>query len=300
MASRSLSEKQNWLLRFMAVQKASDAQVAAALQVALDSLDGHLRRIEAKPGVGAATRRAQLLGNRGAITMVLGALYKRLGLVVREGQMNAAQAATEAEIYSSAKIYDVIIDDAEKRRLLQRSLEQSARRNIQVTMTRMNVSEQPLSKRLYRSEAMAKGQISRTINNHLARGSSAADLAKDVRGFFNPKVPGGVSYAASRLARTEINNAFHAQAMADVADRPWVNQVRWHLSGSHKVPDECNTYANTGLFPADNVPKKPHPNCFCYFTPELPDVETVINDYLAGKYNSWLAESTDDGLRRSA
>lgn len=300
MANQSLSEKENWLLRFLAVQKASDAQVAAVLQAALDSLDKHLSSIEAKPGVGAAVRRAQLLGNRGVITMVLSSLYKNLGDVVREGQANAAQAATEAELYSASKIYDRIIEDPAKRDVLKRSLEQTSRRNIQVTVTRMTESQRPLSKRLYRSQAISKGQVSKVINNHLAKGSSAADMAKDLRAFFNPKVPGGVSFRAQTLARTEINNAFHAQAAADMADRPWVNQCRWHLSGSHKVPDECNAYASTALFPVDSVPKKPHPNCLCYITPDLPDVETVINDYLAGKYNSWLAEHTDDGLRRSA
>jgi hypothetical protein len=298
----SQSQSSNWLLRYIRVQKASDAQVTAALRDALDSVDTAMRRLEGKPGVGAATRRAQLLGNHGEISKALSILYNKLGDIIREGQSNAAEQASLAEWNDARKIYSVILDDAKKRAVLEQSLQQSARRNVQTMMTRVLQTQQPLSKRIYNSRGNSKAMISRVINQHLARGSSVEELARDVRKFFNPEVPGGVNFAARRLARTEINNAFHAQAIADMQDRPWVNQSRWHLSGSHPKsrPDQCNVYASTGLFPVDHIPKKPHPGCLCYITPDLPDVNTVLNEYLAGNYNSWIAEHTDDGLRYSA
>jgi len=71
-----------------------------------------------------------------------------------------------------------------------------------------------------------------------------------------------VGYAAKRLARTEINNAFHAQAIADVQEKPWVEHVTWHLSKMHKpIPgDLCETYDGQ-QFSTDLVPLKPHPQC---------------------------------------
>lgn len=303
MVNQNPSSRENWLGRFIGVSEASDAQLTQALRAALDSLDVALGAIEHKDGVSAAVRRAQLLGNRGILIRAISVLYHKAEGIIREGQANAAEAATMAEVTASRNIYRTIIPDAEKRAVLERSLEQTSRRNVQTMMTRVLQEDAPLSQRIYRSKVIANGQVSRVVNSHLARGSSAADLAKDLRGFFNPKVPGGVSYAARRLARTEINNAFHAQAMNDMSDRPWITQSRWNLSGSHpkKQPgDECDAYARTGLFPADRIPHKPHPHCLCYITPDLPDVDTLLNDYEAGKYNSWIAEHTEDGLRYSA
>lgn len=98
---------------------------------------------------------------------------------------------------------------------------------------------------------------------------------------------------AKRLARTEMNNAFHAQAIEDMEDRPWIDFVRWHLSGSHKPSgDECEANARHGLFPADAVPPKPHPNCFCFITPEVPDRNTFLLELQMGRYDEWIEQNT--------
>lgn len=303
MAKSYQSDRENWLVRFLGVQSEADAKLNQALKDALDSISAALRGLEGKPGVGAATRRTQLLGNQGVITRVLNILYNKAGVIIRSGQSDAAGAATLAELKESRKILWVIEKDADKRAVLERSLEQSSRRNVQTMMTRILNPEQPLSKRIYNSKALVRGQVSRAVNTHLAKGSSAEELSRDVRQFFDPKVAGGVNAAARRLARTEINNAFHAQSIADMQDRPWVNNIRWNLSKSHPAKqayDKCDEYARIGLFPPENVPPKPHPNCLCFVVPEMPDIETAMNEYLAGNYNSWIADNMDDDLRRSA
>lgn len=306
MGSQSLSSddrRNNWLVRFLQVQQASDKQVNRVLNEALEDLNAKLATLDGKPGIGAATRRAQLVGNRGVINSVLSLLYKKLGDIVRSGQAQAASSASAAERAEAAQVLMILVPDPAKRKVLQKSLEQTAIRNIQSTMTRVLQTQQPLSKRIYRSQKNTQVRVNRIVNSHLAQGSSAEDMAKDLRRLFNPKVPGGVSYAAKRLARTEINNAFHAQSISDMQDRPWIDQVRWNLSKSHPVKqphDACDDYARIGLFPPDHVPPKPHPNCFCYVTPDLPDINTLTNDFLAGKFNAWIAANTEDGLRRSA
>jgi hypothetical protein len=79
-----------------------------------------------------------------------------------------------------------------------------------------------------------------------------------------------------RLARTELNNAFHLSQIYSFYDRPYILGVKWNLSESHPRPDECNEYAQgdhvgmgSGVFRVQDTPAKPHPNCFCYLTPVI-------------------------------
>jgi hypothetical protein len=74
-----------------------------------------------------------------------------------------------------------------------------------------------------------------------------------------------------RLARTELQNAFHAGQIEAMKATPGLLGSQWKLSGSHSEPDECNFYAEEnrfelgrGVFPVSKIPLKPHPNCLCY------------------------------------
>lgn len=293
----SSAGKKNWLERYITVQQASDRQLTQVLQGSLEAAGLAMQALEAKAGIGAQVRRTQLLGARGSLTKVLTDLYKLVGDNIREGQSKAAGAAAEAAFKDELKILRVIEPNEEKRNALTAAMQAQAERNAKTVITRVFKSELPLSRKIYKSQAFSKDQLGRVINNHLARGSSAADMAKDVRAFFDPRVPGGVSAAARRLARTEINNAFHAQAIDDIQDRPWVTQANWHLSKSHPAKqryDKCDEYARMGTFAADKIPPKPHPNCLCYVVPVIPDLDTVINDALAGKYREWELDNVGD------
>jgi len=134
-----------------------------------------------------------------------------------------------------------------------------------------------LSARVHKNADLMSGRIERTIRAHIVGGSvNARELASTVRRFINPNVRGGVSYAAMRLARTEINNTFHDRTVQNGQDRPWVQAMKWNLSGSHPKPDICNKIAEghsdglePGLYKANEVPEKPHPQCFCYITYDL-------------------------------
>lgn len=160
----------------------------------------------------------------------------------------------------------------------------------------------PLSQQVYRTTQLSKGAVDKAINAALAQGMSASQLAKMVRDMIRPDVPGGVSYAAKRLGRTELNNAFHESAKARMASTPWTEAVRWHLSGSHSTPDICNEYANNdneglgeGLWPPGKVPAKPHPQCLCYVTAELPSDAKFVQNMRNGDYDPYL----DDIMRQA-
>ena len=97
-----------------------------------------------------------------------------------------------------------------------------------------------------------------------------------------------------RLARSEINNAFHAISVNHNVEKPWVEGMRWHLSRSHPKPDDCDKFAKGGpkgdgvYRPPSNTPRKPHPHCFCYVTPEVPTEDAFLDRLIAGNYDDYL------------
>lgn len=155
-----------------------------------------------------------------------------------------------------------------------------------------------LSDRVYRQRALSRGYVDRAINNALLLGKSPKELADDVRKFISPSAPGGASYAAMRLGRTEVVNAYHHSANKRYQETPWVERVLWVLSGSHPRPDECNEYADSvhfrggqaGEFKPIDVPAKPHPNCLCYTTPVGMSLDKFANNFNAGKYDNYINE----------
>jgi hypothetical protein len=88
------------------------------------------------------------------------------------------------------------------------SLEATARSGVDAYLARRH-NNFTLSQRVYRNRALSRGYVERVINNGLLLGKSPAEIAKDVRQFISPNTPGGTSYAAMRLGRTEVVNAYH-------------------------------------------------------------------------------------------
>jgi hypothetical protein len=85
----------------------------------------------------------------------------------------------------------------------------------------------------------------------------------------SPGRGGAGSFSARRLARTEISRA-HAQATEDSAALdPFIEGLRWVLSGRHPKGDPCDDNADRdvglgeGVYPLDALPRMPqHPMCF--------------------------------------
>jgi hypothetical protein len=220
-------------------------------------------------------------------------LWSRLGDAISAGREAAAAAAVEGMM--NVDLLKTVLP-ARDLNLLRRSLERSAVQNLEVAESRVLLSKIPLAESVYRNEALSSGKIDRIVDDALSRGASAAELARDVRAFVNPNTRGGVRYAAQRLGRTELNNAFHATQVRQAQQQPWVTAVKWELSGSHPVPDECNEYAE-GVFYAggkpgewkpEDVPAKPHPNCLCFTTPVDIGREAFVDGLLKGDFDAYL------------
>lgn len=191
-------------------------------------------------------------------------------------------------------------DKAVQRELI-RSQRQRAKRVLEVFKTREHEAKFALSPYVYKWEALNNGLVERTIAQGFARGRSWREIAKSVRGFIDPNVKGGVSYAAKRLARTEIANAYHQQTISEYTGNPFVTGLKWNLSSSHPKPDTCDALAKghsarmaSGVYLAGETPDKPHPQCLCVLTPEVPSSKKFVNQFQDGKYNDYLLRKYPD------
>lgn len=153
-----------------------------------------------------------------------------------------------------------------------------------------------LSDRVWKNDQLSRKALNDTINTGLALNKGPREIAADVAKYLRPDVPGGASSAALRLGRSEVLNAYHATSVRKYQETPWVDRVKWNLSGSHPRPDECNEYAEqvtfrgggNGVWKPEEVPGKPHPNCLCYITPVVMDLDEYAKNFKAGKYDDYI------------
>lgn len=281
----------NWLGRYLKVERDFDTDLKDVLSDALSGVDAAFTKITGDK-FSDHVRRAQLSQSNRALREIIQSVFRNTGDIIRDHRENAAMAAIDAGLFEQKSILARIFQNPTDRIAYAKSLRQTGKRNIESLLTRVFETERPLSAKVYKSEALANGLVSKTINRALARGASAEELARDVRALIDPNVPGGVSYAAKRLGRTEINNAFHAQSIRDAQQCPWINQMEWNLSKVHESDpgDECEDYAQIRLFNVDMVPEKPHPNCRCYVVGVEDDWATIENKFATGELNDYLDE----------
>jgi len=264
-----MPEPLNTELRLM---RLTDREIKAILVKADKDIQDRLRRLGKNPKIGAKTRSAQLRIRRDILRA-----FRRVGDYTEEGIARAVREAT--------KVFTKI-DSATLRKLginpksYMNELAAEAEESIKLLQAKKTNGIR-LAERVYKDGLVAAGKIDEIVNVALARGSSAAEIMKSVHGFVNPDTPGGARYAAQRLARTEINNAFHETAIQRYASNEFVDYVDWNLSGSHPEPDRCNEFAEqvhvsgqeAGVYRAGDIPQRPHPNCLCYITPRELDEE---------------------------
>ena len=286
-------QPQDWSGAYAKTQRLADRSLLAALKQALLDVDRMLRQIDPTLGrVGDLVRIQQLQTVKRNLLNRQGQIYNRMGDIIAERRVQAAEAATALGSDIDALLLD-FAGRTEVASQLRASLNAGLRQTIDVAITRMTISAVPLAQRIYNSNVWANGVLQRRINSALLRGLSAREFAKEARDWFRPDTPGGVRYAAFRLARTEINNAFHATSVLQAQEKPWLESMQWHLSRSHPKPDTCDALSKggpkgDGIYPKMEVPKKPHPQCFCFVTPVVPDEDEFLDNLVAGNYDQYL------------
>jgi hypothetical protein len=288
--------QKSWLDRYIKVQQSYDKDLFRILERAASDAEREIKRLQLKDGIGAATRAAQLTSARGSIGRLLAYLWKQVGDLTRAGRLDAQASAILQSFNWEEFLLSKAIPEKDERTAILEFLLDSADKNVDAMLARVFQIERTLSQRVFNSQSLSRKWVSDTINSALARGATANELASEVKDMIRPDTKGGVSFAAKRLARTEINNAYHAQAIDSARDKPWLTGMRWKLSETHRISDACNRYAEqdhgvgSGVWPIGMVPAKPHPQCLCYVIPELPSVTEFNRNLSLGMYDSYFAE----------
>lgn len=175
-----------------------------------------------------------------------------------------------------------------------------------------------LSDRIWRTSIDVRSRIDLMLDTEIARGTSAVDIADLIEPFLTPgalqqrtNTPYGTegSYAARRLARTEITaNAGRAAINASTAN-PFVNSMQWRTSGSHSKFDECDMKAHggpngDGIYPLGQVPQYPsHPNCLCSLLPvpvgEVADLIATLREDIQAARGTLIGAVAQGNPRRA-
>lgn len=173
-----------------------------------------------------------------------------------------------------------------------------------------------LSKRLWNLTLDNGNKIDEFIKMNIASGANARKLANDLELLINPNnrivtnnFKAGfnsykISYQAQRLARTSITHAATETQIQNAKKNPFSKGLRWNLSASHSArmhgkTDICDDY-NGQIFKPEETPLQ-HPNCLCYFTEEVADIDDAIvriNKWVEGnedrELESWSTELNKD------
>jgi len=174
-----------------------------------------------------------------------------------------------------------------------------------------------LSDRIWRIQEYTQKGILDITTQGIMSGISAVELSKQLEGFLLKRGPawttgikrsvtgrGTVAYNALRLARTEINQAYHWAQKEMAVNNPMLIGQKWNLSNSHPTdwppsaaymgyPEICDYRAHhdhhglgEGVFPPGEAPPD-HPNGLCYLTDVWKPVEEIL-DLLGDADPDWI------------
>jgi hypothetical protein len=236
--------------------------------------------------VGAIVRQAMYQQRRALLLQVASEMWDDVPAVINANIVDATKLATGA----NRRLLNILGKGVPgDERLLLTSMKQAAE-TAWLDLESRYINSVDLSYNVYKNEALMMGHIDDVVNNGILLGQSAAEIADGVVEYINPRVMGGQRYAAMRLGRTELNNAFHTTARSEYANSPYVTGVLWNLSGSHDRQDECDDWDGQ-VFEKEEVPDKPHPNCFCFVTPLTTTPEQFSDNLIGGDYDAYIGTS---------
>lgn len=274
---------------YLRVQRRFDLRIMRILEAAAKALSARIAQLDTSTRFSDTVRRAQLRAVLAEVRAEQIRMWRSIGDEIQAGRLAGADAAQEALDEIGRVAYAALPQRAAEDLIA--TLRHTARAGIDAAYARI---PRALSSRVYDNALLASGKIDQIIMSSLAQGLSAKEFARDVYGYISPTTPGGASYAAMRLARTEINNAFHQQQI-EAAEAPGVKAIKWNLSGSHPRPDECNIFAaqdaydmGGGVYPINQVPDKPHPHCLCYLTYISMDPVEFVRELRSGTFDQEL------------
>lgn len=273
----------------------TDRAILSLLQQAAADAQKEAAALAGKGGIGNLTRAAQQRTAAANLHSRMRELWENVGHLTIFGEKEAARMALDSQDFLAKRVYAAA--DGTKQATLIRAMQESARANVDAYISRQENTLQ-LSSRIWRQIDLSTGLIQKEIDKGLLRGLSAEELAARVGAHLKPGIAGGVSYNAMRLARTEINNAFHYTQIRYTREMPWVDGYQWHKSRSHNHVDVCDDRASQnhdglgrGVYKKKNVPGKAHPHCFCYLTTVTVPPAQFEKQLRRGSYDKYLKQA---------
>jgi hypothetical protein len=284
------------LLDVLALYGVTLAEMDAMLRDGAEEIERLLPKLLEKHTTGGKVKAAQLRLVLRELRIAQKALWADLGVSVNEGVVAAAIKGGEGAEGAEGVLASVFAKNGVPvPSALLAGWREQAKAGIDAILAKSK-NGIPLSRAVYKAYALSSGQVDRKVSQGLLLGHNHKTIAKSVKDMILPNVSGGVSYAADRLARTEINHAYQTAQAERHADEPWVKGMRWNLSKSHPGRDVCNILAEQdafglgpGVYPVGHRPDS-HPNCLCYQTPVSVSEDEFIEAFLAGEYNSHIDE----------
>lgn len=259
---------------YLVQQEKADREIRRVLREA--ALDAARRIQSLGPGIGSQTRAAQLALVINQIRTNNQDLWvKEIQPIIEKYYPRVEAVADRASGTLRSLLVNAVGETAAE--TLEDAAQIASGRGFVIDALRR---ARELSQKVYRNAALSSGRIERLIRVGIVQGLSARELAKTVKKFISPDVKGGVAYAAMRLARTELNNAFHERQKDVIVGKPWALAV-WNLSKSHPHRDACNDLAEGGPYEGDKVPDKPHPQCLCYLSYQLAPEKDIVSMIVA-------------------
>ena len=270
------------LVTYLKVQKLHVDPIIRAYILASEELAKRIRAAAPDGSLANKMTLMQLQAQRASINAYIKEL-ERGGLLaaIDEGQRAAIKAASELMSKYDKTLIESIADK-QLRDIVTKAEARRAASSLETLLARQASSKLGLSQQVYKTGLATSAQLDNLINKNLAEGSTWGEFAADVKKFINPNTPGGASYAAARLARTEINNAFHSASIERAKAIGFASGMDWHLSGSHPEGDICDDLKDNSPYAFDEVPAKPHPHCFCFVTPNLMTEEEFLTALFDG------------------
>lgn len=286
------------------ITRTTDKAILGLLQEAANDAAKAAERAAKVGTFSGKARSAQQRIVVSAVNDVMRDLWENVGHLTVFGEKQAAAIALESTDFLAKGIWKKATGE---RADLARAVREQARAGANAYISRQENIVQ-LSRRVYKNMALSSGQVEREINKALIRGLGSGDFAAIIRPMIRPDVRGGVSYAAMRLARTEINNAFHYEQIRYTREMPWVEGYKWNLSGSHpkgQKGDPCADMASKnhdglgrGIYRKKNVPGKPHPHCLCFLTTEQMDNSAFESRLRSGAFDDYLNAASKSHVKR--
>lgn len=239
-------------------------------------------------------------------------LYNNLSKTIENNIQKSSDIQKEVQL----SFVDIISPDKVTNEALKRTITKISSDTVQQLIAGEYYKDgKTLSKRIWNLTGDNGNKIDAIIKDNISKGANVKELAKELDKYVNPKnriTPktfadgiGGdnISYQARRLARTSITHAQTETMIQNAKKNPFCKGLKWNLSASHFTrmhgkKDICDDYEGR-TFKPEELPLQ-HPNCLCYFTEVLEDMDKsidIMKDWSNGKKNKaiddWVQEGND-------